>query len=144
MSFLDLDNYQQQNPNLPSKLSDLLPKLDSYLERELSQRKTAESKDEKDIVPVTLAQKFEINEGIALALLMVYENAGVVMPDYHVLCPDSDDFLATFKSPKELPETIHCPFHAPEQEHDKTEYHVDLVFHFTPQAMKNYTKKNKR
>jgi hypothetical protein len=146
MQFLDLEHYQRQlKHDLPPKLKHLVPALNEYFATELGQRRDVNLKRrKKDIVPVTLAKKLSIDEGLALALLMISENAGVVTPHYHVLCPDSEDFLGAFKSISELPKTILCPFHDAEKVHDIDEYHVDLVFHFTPKALRKYVKAERR
>lgn len=140
MSFPELDSYRKDNLNLPSKIKVLLPKLDQYLQKELGRKKTDKKEPTRDIVPNTLAKTLKIDEAVALALLMIYENAGVVQPNYYVLCPETDNFLGTFKSPRDLPEIIYCPYHDPPKEHDKSEYYVDLIFRFTPKAMKNYVR----
>lgn len=143
MSFPGLDSYQKKNPDLPVKIRGLLPKLGKYLEAELARKKVDEFEPTRDIVPDTLANRLKIDEAVALTLLMIYENAGVVKPNYHVLCPDTDNFLQAFKSPSDLPETIHCPYHPVEKDHDKSEYYVDLVFRFSPTVMKDYIRPKK-
>jgi len=95
-------------------------------------------------VPVTLAKKLSIDEALALALLMISENAGVVTPKYHVLCPETGSFLGEFKSIEDLPDSIHCPYHeSGEKEHGVDDYDVDLVFRFTPRVLRKYVRANK-
>jgi hypothetical protein len=141
MSYRNSGSAQWQGSDISDKLKGLLPRLDKYFEAELSNKKAARS---KDYLPVTLAKQLKTSEAVALALLMVYENAGLVMPEYHVLCPDTYNVLRVVQSPAELPETIHCPYHDPEREHDQLEYYMDIVFRLTPQAVETYAGPDKR
>ncbi len=144
MSFPGLDSYQQQNRTLPGKVKGLLPKVGEYLETELTRKKVDPSEPARAIVPYTLAKRLRIDEPTALTLLTIYEDAGVVKLSYNVLCPDTDSFLGSFKSYSELPPTILCPHHTPEKEHTKSEYFVDLVYRFTPEVTKDYSRRSKR
>ncbi len=143
MSYQNLDNSQPQGRDISDKLKGLLPHLDKYFETELSNKRAARVARSKDYLPVTLAKRLKVSESVALALLMVYQNAGLVTPEYHVLCPDTYNVVGVFKSPAELPETVTCPYHDSEQEHDRLEYYMDIVFHLTPQAIETYVGQSK-
>jgi len=128
MPLLKLGHYQKKFP----ELKDLLPKFDSYLEAALSASHEKGAKD-FDIVPAQVAKNLHIKEGLALALLMLAEDAGIVESAYQVYCPTTDNFLGEYKSLKEIPKEIECPFHDPERVHSSDEYFVEVVFHFAPQ-----------
>jgi hypothetical protein len=128
MPLLKLGHYQKKFP----ELKDLLPKFDSYLEAALSAAQEKGAKD-VDIVPAQVAKKLGIKEGLALALLMLAEEEGVVESAYQLFCPTTDNFLGEYKSLKDTPAQIECPYHSRETVHDSDEYLVDAVFHFAPQ-----------
>jgi len=128
MPLLRLDYFQKKFP----ELKDLLPKFDSYLETKLSEAREKAAKD-FDIVPAQLAKKLQIKEGLALALLMLAEEKGIVESAYQAFCPTTDNFLGEYKELKDVPKHIECPYHDREISHDSDHYFVDVVFHFAPQ-----------
>ena len=128
MPLLKLERYQRKFP----ELKDLLPKFDSYLEAVLSAAQEKVAKD-FDIVPSQVAKKLRIKEGLALALLMLAEEEGIIESAHQVYCPTTDNFLGEFRSLKDIPKQIECPYHSRETIHDSDECLVDVVFHFAPQ-----------
>jgi hypothetical protein len=127
MPLLKLEHYQKKFP----ELRDLLPKFDSYLEAILSEAQEKGAKN-FDIVPAQVAKKLNIKEGLALALLMLAEEEGIVESSYQVYCPTTDGPLGEYKSLGDIPKQIECPYHDRATVHDSYEYLVDVVFHFEP------------
>ena len=130
MPLLALENYQKKYP----ELKDLLPKFDSYLEDQLAKAQS-EGELELDIVPARVAKDLGIREALALALLMIADDARVIDPVYQVYCPTTDNFLKEYRTLKEIPKRLDCPFHDPPVTHTSGEYLVDLVFRFAPQVL---------
>ena len=127
MPLLKLEHYLKKFP----ELKDLLPKFDSYLQSMLSGAQSQEPRV-VDILPAHLAKKLHVKEGLALALLMLAEEEGIVQSAYQVYCPTTDNFLGEYKSLSDIPKKIECPYHDRVTVHDSEEYLVDVVFHFAP------------
>ncbi len=114
------------------KLGILLSKLESYL-FELSVIKS-----NPDIVPVLLAKKLSIDEGLALTILMLSDEAGLLEPGYQVYCAKTDSYLEEFPRLKDIPSNIFCSYD--NEYHDSQNYEVELVFHFTRLFQDKYLK----
>lgn len=126
MHFPELEQYKVQYPSL----SPFLSSLDDYL-RELVAAPTA-----RDIVPPLVAKRLSIDEGLALALLMLAHEAGLIEPQYLVYCTDTENVIASYASLEDVPGTVFCPYH--DKEHDSHEYYVELTFQFTAKALGRY------
>lgn len=133
MSFSELESYKRQNP----QLAELITELENYLD-EILERSVSHSGDFNhaafDIVPALVAKKLQIDEGYALALLKVFDETGILIPCYHVYCPNTANFLDSFNSVDDLPEYINCPFEE-RTKHNIDEYFVELVFNFSKVAL---------
>lgn len=122
MHFPELEAYQTKHPTL----SESIRSLDTYLYDLLS------SSQERDISPPLVAKKLGVEEAIALVLLMFAHEAGIITPQYYVYCPATEDFLASYPSLKDLPDTISCPYD--EKQHRSNEYFTELTFRFSIKA----------
>jgi hypothetical protein len=130
MPFPELEKYKRQSPRLAETLSATEVYLRELLDRPI---RSTESLDHAafDIVPVLLAKSLGVEEGYAIALLKVFEDAGIILHSYDVYCPNTDNFIASFHSKNDLPESLECPFEVG-TEHSIDEYFVELIFHFAP------------
>lgn len=125
MHFPELKQKFEQKKALYPALSPYLSPLDDYLQ-ELADA----SPEPRDIVPPLVARRLSIDEGLALALLMLVNEAGLIEPQYLVYCTDTENYLESYASLKDVPPTVFCPYH--DKEHDSQEYYVELTFKFTP------------
>lgn len=123
MHFPELKQKFEQNP----ALSPFLLPLDDYL-----QELVTASPKPLDIVPPLVAIRLSINEALALALLMLVDEAGLIEPQYMVYCTATENYLESYASLEDVPEKVSCPYHDKEQEHNSQEYYVELTFKFTP------------
>ena len=128
MRFPELDSFRKDYP----QLSDLLSQFQLYLGREFDRaERTNPGLPPHDIRPSHLSTTLHIDEGLALSLLMLAHEAGLVFPEYKIYCPETDNFLGAYPSLAALPPSINCPYHDDgEIEHNKTEYLTEVVFHF--------------
>lgn len=126
MHFLELEQYKVQYPSL----STLLSSLDDYLGQLLA------APAPYDIAPPLVAKSISIDEGLALALLMLVQEAGLIEPRYLIYCKDTENAIAAYESPDDVPGTIFCPYH--DKEHDLSEYYIELTFQFTPKFLSRY------
>lgn len=130
MPFPELEKYKRQSPQLADSLSAAEVYLRELLDRPI--RSTDGLNHAAfDIVPVLLAKSLGIEEGYALALLRVFEEAGIIVHRYDVYCPHTDIFIESYYSKHDLPEYIECPFEV-RTKHSIDEYFVELIFHFAP------------
>lgn len=88
-----------------------------------------------DVTTELLAERLQIDDGLALVMLREVEKAGFATHRYHVLCPALDKLLARFQSVNELPEEIDCEFEEGRVHSDK-EYFVELIFRLSPELLK--------
>jgi hypothetical protein len=129
MPFPELEKYKKQSPRLADQLSQLEVYLAEVLDRSVPH---AQNLDHSafDIVPILVAQRLGIDEGLALVLLRVCEEAGIIIHRYHVFCPITENYIDAFDSKEDLPESIQCPFEV-ETEHSIDEYFTELIFKFS-------------
>jgi hypothetical protein len=132
MPFPELEQYKRQSPRLADQLSELEVYLDEVLDRRVPYSKGLDHAA-YDIVPILVAQRLGIDEGLALVLLRIFDEAGIIFPRYYVYCPNTENFLAAFNSVDDLPESIHCPYEE-RTKHSIDEYFVNLVFNFSPRV----------
>ncbi|HYX71579.1 MAG TPA: hypothetical protein VE732_02315, partial [Nitrososphaera sp.] len=117
-----------------------LSQLEVYLNEVLDRRVLhAEGLDHAayDIVPILVAKRLGIDEGLALVLLGYVEQAGIIVHRYDVYCPNTENFLAKFESKEELPDYIYCQYEE-RTEHSIHEYFVEVVFNFSPKFVQDH------
>jgi hypothetical protein len=126
MRFPELDPYRSELPKLSGKLSEV----EGFLS-EVFSRRTPGVFDHAahDIRPVQVANRLEVDEGLALVLLYSCERAGIIDHRYDLYCPVTDLVIDHFSSKSKLPPSIRCPFEI-STEHSIDDYLVELVFHF--------------
>lgn len=135
MPFLELESYRSKYP----QLSELIAHLQVYLEREL-ERTIEQLRNPRlplhDVRPAHLSTKLSVDEGLALTLLMMAEDAGLVEHSYKIYCPGTNNFLGEYPLLESIPTTVRCPYHEfGEIDHDENEYLLDAVFHFTERVL---------
>lgn len=126
MHFHELEEYKVQYPSL----SPFLSSLDDYL------RERVAAPVPPDVVPPLVAKRLSIDEGLALALLMLAHEAGLIEPQYLVYCTGTENVIASYASLEDMPSTLFCPYH--DKEHDSHEYYIELTFRFAPKALSRY------
>jgi hypothetical protein len=136
MPFPELEKYKRQSPRLANSLTEAEVYLREVLDREV---RPTEGFDHPafDIVPVLLAKSLGVDEGYALTLLRIFEEAGIIVHRYDVYCPNTENFITSFYSKHDLPEHIECPFEV-RTEHSIDEYHVELIFQFAPTIKRDH------
>jgi len=120
MRFLELEQYKVKYPQLKHYLTSL----DEYLSKA--------SETGHEVVPALLAKKISSDEGLALALLMLADDAGIVRPRYYVYCDLKDAVISEYDTKDQIPERIYCPFD--DEEHSRQGFHVELVFELSREA----------
>ena len=136
MPFPELEKYKKQYLRFAGLLSQLENYLAEVLDRSVPNLQNLDHAS-FDIVPVLVAKSLGVDEGIAVALLGVCEEAGVLVSCYHVFCPTTDIYITSYNSKAELPEEIPCPFEV-ETEHSIEEYFVELIFNFSPTFIRDH------
>jgi hypothetical protein len=134
MPFPELDPYRHQLP----QLSNALTQLESYLS-EVFARPTRGGFDHAahDIAPIQVANRLEVDEGLALVLLNCFKEAGIIDQHYDVYCPVTELFVDRFSSKTNLPAVIRCPFEVA-TEHTIDDYLVELVFSFSSRFVERH------
>jgi hypothetical protein len=140
MSFPELNPYK----NKSAEMARLLTKLEEFLQEVLSRPlvlQPLKSRHENlsairesqnhAIHPRRVAHYLGVSEPLAIAMLRVCDEAGILEPRYDVYCPETQGFIASFYSPDDLPDNITCPNHDNFVEHSVDEYLVDFMFVFT-------------
>lgn len=125
MHFQELEKFKIEYPSL----NELIELLDDVLQEKVVS-------PTRDIVPPLLAKRLSIDEGLALALLMLVHEAGLIEPKYLVYCEDTDNIIGEYESLDKVPDKVFCPYH--DKEHDSQEYYVELTFQFTPKSLSRY------
>ena len=136
MPFPELEQYKRQSPRLADLLSHLEVYLGEVLDRPI-RRERGLDHAAFDIVPSLVAQKLGVDENLALVLLREAEKAEILDHRYDVYCPNTDNFIATFKSEDDLPASIRCRDEE-RTEHSINEYFVELVFYFAPKFVQEH------
>jgi len=128
MRFSELDRFRNRYPQLSSYIA----AAEDYLQELLARPKPVE------IVPSLVAQRLSVDEELVLSVLLLFDEAGIIEPRYQVRCSDSDGVLLEFKTLREIPERLYCPYHG--RDHDRSDYYVELVFIFRPSTIERYSK----
>jgi hypothetical protein len=124
MHFRELETYRRKYRSIAARLDEF----DAYLSERLHLA------PDNGLVPIQVAKKLNVDEGLALSLMGLAHNAGLLKPCYFVYCSEVDAFLAKYPSLKSIPKYVFCPFHG--REHSLGEYEVELTFLFTDVALK--------
>ena len=126
MQFQELERFRLSH----SKWSSLIQSADEYLFKVLT-----ESSGKGDVVPSILARKLNISETDATALLYLFQQAGLICPQYDVYCPETEKFIRSFESKEQIPDELYCRHHDGRTFHQKDEVLVEIVFGFTSKAL---------
>jgi len=132
MRFPELDKSKKEFPKVADEVARLEGYLDQVLARPILRPDHSYDHAAYDIVPILVAKALGVDEGFALLLLRLAEEAGVIAHRYDVYCPNTQQLIAKFTSKNELPLEIVCPFES-RVVHTIEEYFVEVVFNFTRQ-----------
>jgi hypothetical protein len=127
MQFPELDPYRDELPQLSNELS----RLETYLSEVARPTPRGRLVSQREIAPIQVANRLDVDEGIALILLNYCERAGIVTHHYDMLCPNTELVITTSSSKAELPPSVNCPYEIA-TEHTINDYFVELVFNFSP------------
>lgn len=100
-------------------LAPLIEQLEEYLN-------SLENQNIEQVVPRVAAAKLHISEADALALLGLFQEAGVVRPRYDLVCLPTRSVLSSYYKRTEIPDTEFCKICG--TEHDCDGLRVELVF----------------
>jgi hypothetical protein len=117
MQYQQLEKIKSQHPSSRKFIDELA----GYLDAELAEGR-------ERIIPSLAARRLGISEAEALALLKLFDDAGLLRAAYDVVCVKTKVVLASVHSKSELKDLfpIHCEFCA--AEHRRDEVAIELVF----------------
>lgn len=128
MQFQQLEKIKSKHPSLSS----LIDSLANYICHEVDEGRTR-------IVPGLAATYMKRSEAEATALLMLFEDAGLLRHQFDVVCTRNDAVLLSFPDLSDLQN--HIPLHCQlcDSEHDSEDLRVELAFEVTSvQAFKQH------
>lgn len=110
-----LESFSKRNP----ELEPLIQKLADYM-RWLSDQGIGE------LIPRVAAAQLGISEADTLGLLSVFQDAGLMKPQYQLVCIRTKSVLGTYASLGEVPDEAPCE-HC-DRDHDSDDLRIELVF----------------
>jgi hypothetical protein len=123
MQYQQLDKIKSQHPSFRN----LIDKLANYLDAELAEGR-------ERIIPSLTAQHLGLSDAETLALLKLFDDAGLVRAAYDVVCDKTKIVLSTVHSKSELKDLFPIPCEFCGSEHQPDDVTIELVFEITPQA----------
>lgn len=126
MQFQQLERTKSNHP----RLRPLLEGLETYVCREVDEGRTR-------IVPALAATALNKSEAETLALLMLFEDAGVLTHEYDIVCKRTNAVLKTVTDKSELEDALRVgvPCQLCDAEHGYDDVRTELVFEVTPVAV---------
>src|SRR5947207_15862995 len=97
MQFPQLDRIKSNHP----RLRPLLEALETYMGHEVENGRTR-------VVPALAANSLGKSEAETLALLMLYEDGGVLTHEYDIVCKRTAAVLKTVTAKSELQDALHA------------------------------------
>lgn len=140
MPFPELEVYKRQDREVASLLTSLEAYLNEVLHRPPMDLKRFFRSATHDINPNLVANELEISKARAQALLYMCYRAGIIIPRYDVYCPETGNYIVSFRSAEELPLSVACDFHELETEHRIDESPVEVLFEFNPRVVQDELK----
>lgn len=125
MSFPQLDAYKGQ----PVDIDGVITRLEEIL-TEIRSREAPDNHAAHDVYPALVAKRLALPEKRVVELLDLGVEAGILSPREHVLCPQTSAFLGSFETEEQIPETVLCPYHDREVEHEAADLEVERFYHF--------------
>jgi hypothetical protein len=129
MQFRQLERTKSNHP----RLRPLLDALETYIGREVEDGRTR-------IVPALAATALNKSEAETLALLMLFEDAGVLTHEYEIICKRTNTVLKTVTDKSKLEDALRAgvPCHLCDVEHGSDDLRTDLVFEVTSAAVQAF------
>lgn len=127
MQFQQLERTKSNHP----RLRPLLETLETYIGHEVEDGRTR-------IVPALAATSLRKSEAETLALLMLFEDAGVLTHEYDIVCKRTGAVLKTVADKSELENAIPVPCQLCDAEHGSDDLRTELVFEVTPAAVQAF------
>ena len=127
MQFPQLESIKSKHPRLSPKLDALA----NYIGGELNEGRTR-------IVPALAAVALKQGEAETLALLMLFENAGVLTHQYELICKRSNAVLATVSSLTEVEDEFPVYCQLCDCEHGDDDVRAELVFQVAQSLLQDY------
>ncbi len=129
MSFRRLENIKSAHP----QLARLIDALKDYVAAEVGEGRTR-------IVPALAAVPLGLSEAETLGLLMLLEEAGLVLHGYEIVCRDNDAVLKKVSELSEVEDTLPIYCELCDEEHDADSVRVELVFEVTDASRRSFEK----
>jgi len=127
MQFPQLDRIKSNHP----RLRPLLEALETYIGHEVEDGRTR-------IVPALAANSLRKSEAETLALLMLFEDGGVLTHEYDIVCKRTGAVLKTVADKSELQDALPVPCQFCDQEHGADDIRTELVFEVKPAAVQAF------
>jgi hypothetical protein len=124
MQFQRLERTKLNHPRLRLQLESL----ETYIGREVDEGRTR-------IVPALAAVYLKKSEAETLALLMLFEDAGVLTHEYEIVCTRTGAVLKTVSDISALEEALRIPCPLCDAEHGPDDLRTELVFEVKPAAV---------
>jgi hypothetical protein len=121
MQFQQLENIKSEHPSLSPSIDALA----NYIGSEVDEGRTR-------IVPALAATYVKRSEAQTIALLMLFEDAGLLNHQFDVVCTRNNAVLLSLPDLSDL--QSHLPLHCElcDSEHDGDDLRIELVFEVTP------------
>jgi hypothetical protein len=127
MPFPRLERTKLNHPRLRPQLE----LLETYIGGEVEEGRTR-------IVPALAATALKKSEAETLALLMLFEDAGVLTHEYDIVCKRTGAVLKTVADKSELEDEFHVPCQLCDVEHGCDDLRTELVFEVASAAVQAF------
>jgi hypothetical protein len=129
MQFQQLERTKSNHP----RLRPLLEALETYICREVDGGRTR-------IVPALAARALNKSEAETLALLMLFEDSGVLTHEYDIVCKRNNAVLKTVTDKSKLEDALRVgvPCQLCDLEHGPDDLRTELVFEVTSAAVQAF------
>lgn len=124
MRLKELEKLQTSYPSL----KELLPKFEEYL------ISLSDNDDNSDVVPVIVGRHLGIDEYLALAIISLFDKAGLLKRVYQIYCVHNNTIIQEYYRKEDIPSSVYCPYHDTEED----DYELELVFQLTDKFKENY------
>ena len=137
MQFPQLYRFKQEYPELADQLTRVEEHLNQVLARPPADPQKFWRAPQHDIDPERVAFLLDTHRSRAIALLYLFDKAGILIPRLDIYCPVTELFIDSFPSRGALPDNLDCPHHERDTQHSFEEYEVKLMFEFSRQTVKS-------
>lgn len=127
MQFQALERTKLNHP----RLRPLLEALESYIAHEVDEGRTR-------IVPALAAASLKKSEAETLALLMLFEDAGMLAHEYDIVCKRTGAVLKTVSDKSELEDALAVSCQLCDTKHGSDDLRTELVFEVKPSAVQAF------